>query len=162
MSGSIAQAAGRGSTARPGAAWRPARLEARAVALALDVVVAAAIGALFLALGAMVVLLQTDWLGDDPGRAQWLWGYLVAALWLLACFGIGARRRGTPGQRALGLRVRDRAGRAPGGGRATARAIVQILAAAPLGLGLLAPLIDGQRRSLADRVTGTRVWERTS
>ena len=163
MSGSIAQATGRGSTGRATAAWRPARLEARAVALALDLVVAAAMGAAFLALGAVVVLLQTDWLADDPSRAEWLWGYLVAALWLpalLAYFGAGASRRGTPGQRALGLRVCDRRGNALGGGRATARVVVQLLAAAPLGLGLLAPLIDGRRRSLADRATGTFVWER--
>ena len=165
MSGSIAQATGRGSTGRPAVAWRPARLEARAVAFALDVVVAAAMGAAFLALGAVTVLLQTNWLADDPSRAEWLWGYLVAALWLptqMAYFGIGMRRRGTPGQRALGLQVCDRRGRAPGEARAMARVLVQLLAVAPLGLGLLAPLADKRRRSLADRATGTLVWERAS
>jgi uncharacterized RDD family membrane protein YckC len=135
------------------------------VALALDGLIVAAMGALFLALAAAVVLLQTDWLADDPSRGEWLSGYLVAALWLpaqMAYFGIGASRRGTLGQRALGLRVCDRRGHAPGGGRAMARVIAQLLAVAPLGLGLLAPLVDGQRRSLADRATATRVWEPAS
>ena len=155
-------------TTAPGSAgigWRPARLEARAVALGVDAVVVAAMSLPFLALGGLVVLLQTDWLADDPSIGAWRWGYLTAGLWLptlVAYLSVGGMRGATPGQRALGLRVRDRAGRAPGRGRALARALVQLLAIAALGLGLLAVLVDGERRSLADRATGTRVWERTT
>ena len=148
-----------------GIGWRPARLEARAVALGLDAVIVAAMSAPFLALGGLVVLLQTDWLADDPSSSAWRWGYLTAGLWLpalVAYLGVGGTRGATLGQRALGLRVRDRGGRAPGRGRALARALVQLLASAALGLGLLAVLVDGERRSLADRATGTRVWERTA
>ena len=155
------QTTARGSA---GAGWRPARLEARAIALALDAVIVAAMSAPFLALGALVVLLQTDWLADDPSRNAWRWGYLTAGLWLpalVAYFGVGGIRGATPGQRALGLQVRDRGGRAPGAGRALGRVLVQLLAVAALGLGLLAVLFDRERRSLADRATRTRVWERT-
>ena len=145
------------------AGWRPARREARLVALCVDALVLAAIAPLFLALGGLTVLLQTQWLEVDPSGTEWIWGGVVSALWLpagVAYFAVGAARAGTVGARLLGLTVRDREGRAVTGRRAALRAALMPPLALAAGAGPLWALADRQGRMLHDVVSATVVLER--
>ena len=146
------------------AGWRPARREARLVALCVDALVLAAAVPLFLALGGLTVLLQTQWLEVDPSGTEWIWGGLVSALWLpagVAYFALGTARAGTLGARLLGLVVRDREGRAVTARRAAARAALMPPLALAAGAGPLWALADRQGRMLHDVVSATVVLERT-
>lgn len=62
----------------------------------------------------------------------------------------------TPGHRALGLRVVDRAARAPTAGRLLAWLALRIPSTFVAGLGLWWALVDTERRTLHDR--GAGVW----
>ena len=145
-----------------GPALRPARREARVTAFAVDMLVLAALGPGFVALGGLTVLLQTGWLEVDPTGQEWAWGYVVSGLWLLTpwpYFTLGTSRGGTVGARLLGLSVRDRRRRTLGPGRAAARAALLYPSALLLGLGFLVALLDGRGRTLADRLSDSRVFE---
>jgi len=162
MTASIAQATTLATTKRR---LRPAPLEARAVATAIDALVTAALLLPFLALSGLTVLLQTDFLKHDPTSGEWTAGHLVAALWLpaiVAYHTLGAIRGASLGQRLLHLEVHDESGHPPSPAPALARALLHLLGNALLGLGALLPLINHDRRSLADRATHTRVWEHSS
>jgi len=63
----------------------------------------------------------------------------------------------TPGQMLLGLRVEDETGDSPTLGPALLRALVLLACLLPLGLGLLLILADPERRTLADKISRTRV-----
>jgi uncharacterized RDD family membrane protein YckC len=63
----------------------------------------------------------------------------------------------TPGMRFLAIRVSHRRSRDLTFGRAVWRVVAVILSLLPLGLGYLAILRDPQRRSWADRLSGTEV-----
>ena len=148
-----------------GESLRTARLEARALAFVVDGLVLASLLPVFAAFAGLTVLLQSDWLADDPSGGEWLWGYVVGGLWLLApvvYFTAGAVRGDTVGARLLGLTVREPGGARPSTGRALARSLLLLLGALALGLGFLAAVADRRGRTLADRLTGTRVWERVS
>ena len=126
---------------RGGGSLRTARLEARVVAFVVDGLVLASLLPVFAAFAGLTVLLQSDWLADDPSGREWLWGYVVAGLWLLApvvYFTAGAVRGDTVGARLLGLTVRESGGARPSAGRALARSLLLLLGALPLGLGFLA------------------------
>ncbi len=140
----------------------PARREARLVALAVDGLVLILVLPLFVALGGLTVLLQTNWLDVDPSGTEWAWGYAVAALWLatpLVYFSIGAVGSGTAGARLLGLRVVDGGGRTVGLRRAVGRSALMYPSALLFGLGLLASMIDPLGRTLHDQLAGTMVVE---
>lgn len=162
MTASIAQATTLGSATPP---LRPARLESRSVATAIDALITAALLAPFVALGGLTVLLQTDFLAVDPSGREWRWGYLVTALWLpalVAYHTLAAMRGASPGQRLLRLTVRDAAGAPPSARPALARALLHLAGLLLLGLATPLTVLDRQRRSPADRLTGTRVWEPAS
>jgi len=63
----------------------------------------------------------------------------------------------TPGMRAWRLRLETLRGGPPSLPVATARFFAAILAAAPAGIGFLWMLVDSQRMTWHDRLTGTRV-----
>ena len=63
----------------------------------------------------------------------------------------------TPGKRALGLKVIDQAGGSLTWGQAIGRYLGTILSAAILGIGFLMAAFDDQKRTLHDRLAGTRV-----
>jgi uncharacterized RDD family membrane protein YckC len=63
----------------------------------------------------------------------------------------------TIGKMAMGLKVVGGDGNRVGAGRALARTLAWIVSVAPLGLGLLPAAFDAERRTLHDRVAGTRV-----
>ena len=147
-----------------GAGTGPARREARLVAFAVDGLLLALGLGLFLALGGLTVLLQTNWLEVDPSGGEWRWGYVVAGLGLglglpPLYFGLGALWGGTAGARLLGLTVQRRDGASVGAGRALARAALLCVTLLPLGVGALASLVDREGRPLHDRWAGTVVVE---
>ena len=145
------------------AVYRHARREARLIAFAVDGVVLAAAAIPFLAVGALAVLAQSDWLGVDPRAHEWVVGYGIAAAWLLlpaAYSAAGAARRGTIGERLMGIRVLRPDGRRPGAARAITRAALRYPSVLLLGIGLWASLLDPQGRTLHDRLAGTASFER--
>jgi len=142
------------------------------VAFVVDGLVLASLLPVFLAFGGLTVLLQTNGLADNPSGGEWMWSYVVSALWLLApvlYFTAGAVHGDTVGARLLGLTVRGSeavpgetlaAGAArPATGRALARTLLLLLGALALGLGFVGAVAGSRRRTLADRATGTNVWE---
>ncbi len=139
-----------------------ARREARLVALCVDGMVLVVALAAFVVLGALTVLLQTNWLEVDPSRTEWAWGYAVSALWIvvpLIYFSAGGVGSGTVGARLLGLRVVRSDGERAGAGRAVARAALLYPSVLLLGGGLLWSVVDGRGRTLHDRLSGTMVVE---
>ena len=139
-----------------------ARREARFVAGAIDLVVLLLLLPVFVGFAGLTVLLQTNWLEVDPSGREWLWGYLVAALWLAAPLWyvvLGAAFGGTVGARVLGLRVLTAAGEAPSPRRALARALLLYPSLGLLGLGPLLALSRKDGRPFHDTISGTYVWE---
>ena len=63
----------------------------------------------------------------------------------------------TPGKRALGLKVIDQAGGPLTWGQAIGRYLGTILSAMIMGIGFLMAAFDDQKRTLHDRLAGTRV-----
>ena len=63
----------------------------------------------------------------------------------------------TLGKWSAGLRLVGPDGRRPAPGRAAARALLSLAAAAPLGLGLWPALWDRKGRAISDRIVGTSV-----
>lgn len=139
----------------------PARREARFVAWAIDALVVALTLPVFLGLGGLTVLLQTDWLALDPNGMQWVGGYVVALLWLsvpLWYFGLASARGGTVGARVMGLRVVDPGGRQVTTGQALWRALLMYPSLALLGAGGLMSLRSGGLTA-HDQWSGTLVVE---
>jgi uncharacterized RDD family membrane protein YckC len=126
------------------------------VAFIVDVVIINLIAALT---GAIINLIASL-LGDSSslstgeavaGAAAW-WVWFVAyfvTFWTLT--------GQTPGARLLGIRVQSDNGAGLHGGQALRRFGGLILAALPLGAGLLMILFDDRRRGLQDRIGGTVV-----
>ncbi len=82
----------------------------------------------------------------------------LAALLYLAHATLGHALAGrTLGKWSAGLRLLGPDGRRPGPGRAAARALLSLAAAAPLGLGLWPALWDRQGRTIPDRIARTSV-----
>lgn len=148
----------RGSLRRPRRVTRGAPfagLSIRAVALALDAVLAHVI---FLT-GAAMLGLVASLVGEL--RPAWLVGLLVAAGWVLVvgtyfvAFWTAAGQ--TPGMRLLRLRVLDPAGHSPSLGRSLLRLVGLGLSIAPMFAGFIPVLVDDRRRGLHDLLAGTVV-----
>ncbi len=74
-----------------------------------------------------------------------------------------ARRGGTPGKLALGLRVVRSDGTALSGGRSVGRAFAYILNnLVPFGIGFIIAGFDNQKRALHDHICDTRVIYKTA
>ncbi len=142
--------------AERGSGWRPARREARLLAGAIDLVIAALLGVFCALLAVAVMLAQVNPLESDPTLNQWLAGYAAAALWLPAAplyIALGSLTGGTLGARLVGLRVEATAG------QTLARALLWW----PGWFALAAlwwPWVDPQGRALVDRITGSSLLER--
>ena len=133
-----------------------AGLATRAVALALDVLIAQVI----VFTGGAVLTLVASLVGGDlslttVGRilAACAWALVVANYFVL--FWSTAGR--TPGMRVLGLRVVGPDGGHPGLPRSIVRLVGLLLAIIPLGAGFLPVLVDDRRRALQDLMAGTLV-----
>lgn len=147
------------ATALAAPTWR--RAAACAVDTAAPLGVAAAVGwvlwpaqAAELPWNALDVAVDAFWM--TPAA---LWGPMAlwAGLSLLLHAGFEAAGAPTPGQRALGLRLVDRAGRPLGPARALAHAALRVVSTALLGAGHLWALADPARQTLHDRLCGARL-----
>jgi uncharacterized RDD family membrane protein YckC len=132
-------------------------LATRAVAFAAD---AALINAAAVLVAAVVVLgLSMLRVPEEAEKVVAAVGAALYALWTVAYFVVFWSATGeTPGNRVLGIRVRD-----AGGGervplrRAVLRFAGLLLAALPLLAGFLLILVDDRRRALQDMLAGTVV-----
>lgn len=130
------------------------RREARTLAAAIDLVIAALIGVCFAALSLVVMLIQVDPFERDPTAAQWVVGYAVFLLWMPAVgvyAGLGSR---TVGARLLRLRVTPNSRT-----RAIVRGAMWWPSALLFGAGLWWAWIDPRGRSLTDVVSGAAMVE---
>jgi uncharacterized RDD family membrane protein YckC len=132
---------------------RPAAGLERVQAAAVDIAL------LFLVWGAILYFSgKATRLGLGGLRPSWpvVIGYLAFVGLAYATYFTGVAGR-TPGKMAIGLRVVDTQGRAPGLVRALFRAVFGVILTAAAGIGLLPMLFDPARRALHDRIFGTRV-----
>jgi uncharacterized RDD family membrane protein YckC len=132
-----------------------AGIASRAVALALDVLIAQLIVLLGGAMLALVASLVGDAELDTLGKllAAWAWMTVVVCYFVVFWTSTGQ----TPGMRALGLRVTTTDGGDVGLGRALIRIVGLGLAIVPLFAGFLPVLVDDRRRALQDFMAGTIV-----
>lgn len=132
-----------------------AGIASRAVALALDVLIADLIVLLGAAMLALVGSLVGDLRLDTTGRllAVGAWAIIVASYFVIFWTSTGQ----TPGMRALGIRVTTSTGGHLEVGRAVVRLIGLGLAIVPFFAGFLPVLVDDRRRALQDFLAGTVV-----
>jgi len=135
----------------------------RLVAKLIDYVIIAVIGTLLYAT-AIFLLLWTDAIFDRPAKILVM--FLVYVLWFISIIGyssffIGAYGA-TPGKLALGLRVVNTDGSRVGYAKALVRCLVEMAGALPLALGYIIAAFDKEKRTLQDRICGTRVIRRAA
>lgn len=137
------------------AAMPYAGIASRAVALALDALLAQIIVLTVGAVLALVASLVGDANLDTPGTiiAAIAWIVFVGLYFVLFWSTAGQ----TPGMRVMALRVVTRTGRHPGVGRSVVRVIGLGLAIIPLFAGFIPVLFDSRRRALQDMLAGTVV-----
>lgn len=95
---------------------------------------------------------EADIYNDNP---------LHQLMWLAVPFaffvGFWTTRGRTLGMQSWGLQLEDREGRTPGAGRASIRFAAAIVSAAAFGLGFLWQLVDRDKMTWHDRLSGTRL-----
>ena len=132
-----------------------AGIATRAVALAVDVVVANVIvflgGAVLALVGSLVGDIRLDTLARVLAATAWT--AVVGAYFVLFWSTAGQ----TPGMRLMGVRVMTSNGSYPSIGRSVVRLIGLGLAIVPLFLGFVPVLVDARRRALQDFMAGTVV-----
>jgi len=131
-----------------------AGLASRAVALAADVVLLAAVTLSAVGIVALVASLA-------GGLSNRISGFLLGGAWVIVAFAYftlsWAAGGQTIGMRFLGLRVQTGTGEPPSGPRSFARMVGLVLSIAPAFAGFIPVLFDSRRRSLADFIAGTTV-----
>jgi uncharacterized RDD family membrane protein YckC len=132
-----------------------AGIATRAVALAIDVLIAQLVvllgGAMLALVGSLVGDIRFDTLAKLLAAVAW--AAVVVTYFVVFWSSAGQ----TPGMRALGLRVTTTDGEPLGVGRALTRVIGLGLAIVPLFAGFLPVLVDDRRRALQDYMAGTVV-----
>ena len=134
-------------------AARPAGIQRRFIALVVDLLVVAILWTIGgqLAVGFARRAPRLDLIAQAFGRA---WQLVVPAAYFVLCHGTAGQ---TLGKRLLGARVLDESGAPIGYLRALGRFVATIVAAMPLGLGLVMAGLRGDRRGLHDLLAGTGV-----
>jgi uncharacterized RDD family membrane protein YckC len=148
------------ATASPPDGLTPARvpyagIASRAVALALDVLIADVALLLVGAMLALVASLVGEFELATGGKLLAAGAWVIAIVGYFVTFWTSAGQ--TPGMRALGLRVRTTDGGELGLGRALIRVVGLGLAIVPFFAGFLPVLVDDRRRALQDFMAGTVV-----
>jgi uncharacterized RDD family membrane protein YckC len=129
----------------------PAGFVRRLLAIVYDLILLLAV--LYVAMGAL--LLITAGAANQPG-SPWLSAYLLLVSFIFyGWFWINGGQ--TLGLRSWRLRVEEGDGRPLTWGVAMLRFSLGLLTCLPLGLGFLWMLLDRERRTLYDRLSGTRV-----
>lgn len=129
----------------------PAGFVRRLLAIVYDLILLLAV--LYVAMGAL--LLITAGAANQPG-SPWLSAYLLLVSFIF--YGWFWTKGGqTLGLRSWRLRVEEGDGRPLTWGVAMLRFSLGLLTCLPLGLGFLWMLLDSERRTLYDRLSGTRV-----
>jgi uncharacterized RDD family membrane protein YckC len=126
------------------------------VAFIIDVVVINLIAALV----AAAINLVASLTGHKPGLStlEAIIGLVVWWLWIVTYFTAFWTFTGqTPGSRLMGIRVQRPDGRGLHALQALRRFAGVIVALLPLGIGILAMLVDDRRRGWQDRIGGTVV-----
>lgn len=132
-----------------------AGIASRAVALAIDALLAQVIvlttGAVLALVASLVGDAQLDTAGTVLAAVAWIAfvGFYFVLFWSTA--------GQTPGMRVMALRVMTRTGEHPGIGRSVVRVIGLGLAIIPLFAGFIPVLFDSRRRALQDFLAGTVV-----
>jgi uncharacterized RDD family membrane protein YckC len=131
--------------------WGAAGVDGVGVAVAVTVALRALLAALDIRPSAQGVV---DALHADPLTVAPL--LLAIPLGFFAWHLLAVALQATPGQRLIGLRLVDRAGRKPALARLVVRAFGQAIGGLLLGAGpAWALLVDGRRRGFGDIVAGT-------
>lgn len=129
----------------------PAGFVRRLLAIVYDLILLLAV--LYVAMGAL--LLITAGAANQPG-SPWLSAYLLLVSFIFyGWFWIKGGQ--TLGLRSWRLRVEEGDGRPLTWGVAMLRFSLGLLTCLPLGIGFLWMLLDRERRTLYDRLSGTRV-----
>ena len=132
-----------------------AGIATRAVALAIDVVIAQVIllfgGAVLALVASLVGGIQLDTLAKVLAAVAW---FVVVGFYFVLFWSTAGQ---TPGMRLMALRVMTAAGVHPGLTRSIVRVVGLGLAIIPLFAGFLPVLFDARRRGLHDLLAGTVV-----
>jgi uncharacterized RDD family membrane protein YckC len=132
-----------------------AGLGSRAIALAVDALLA---NVVFVTVVALVGLVASLFGGLRP---HWLAGTIAGSGWLLVLVsyfvGFWSATGRTPGMGLMRLRVLDQLGNPPPVGRSLLRFVGLVLAIVPFFAGCLPALVDDRRRALQDFLAGTTV-----
>lgn len=134
---------------------RLASLRRRAVAWLIDVLVLAVISAIALRVGHVDV--DAVLRADPKAAAQWERVNLAVLVVRVTYQWVGTALGWTLGKRAVGIRVVNGAGRAPGMWRGLVRALGQQASEFAFGAGYLWAVWDRRRQTWHDRVAGTFV-----
>jgi uncharacterized RDD family membrane protein YckC len=135
----------------------------RLVAKLIDGIIIGIIGMLIYAT-AIFLLLWTDAIFISPVRM--LAFILIYIYWLMSFIGYAAffvgKYGATPGKLALGIKVVDVYGGKVGYIKALGRCCAEILSAMPFAFGYIVAAFDTEKRTLHDRICGTRVILKSS
>lgn len=130
----------------------------RLLAKLIDAVIMGVIGILLYAT-AVFLLLWTDAIFMTPARM--IIFALVYLSWFMSFIGYAAffvgKYGATPGKLALGLKVVDVDGVKVGYVKALGRCLAEVVSTIPLALGYVMAAFDIEKRTLHDRICGTRV-----
>jgi uncharacterized RDD family membrane protein YckC len=134
-------------------------LATRAVAAAVDGVI---LNLIFLGVSALFGVTIGGVIGDDASPSgsavaigATLWSG-AGALYLTTFWALAGQ---TPGMRFLSIRLDSPHGRRIGTARAVKRLLGTVLSVLSFGLGFAIAVLDPRRRTLADRLAGTEVFE---
>ena len=131
---------------------RPCGLGRRVAAILYDALLVLAL--LFLATIPFVAVRGGEAVEPETSPAYQLGLLLVVYLFFTGFWSTKGR---TLGMQSWGLQLEDEHGRVPGPGRASIRFVAAILSAACLGIGFLWQLVDRDKMTWHDRLSGTRL-----
>lgn len=131
---------------------RPAPFLRRVAAMLYDSLLVAAL--LFLATIPFVAVRGGE--AVEPGSSP---AYTLGLLIVVYLFFVGfwTSRGRTLGMQSWGLQLEDAEGRVPGPLKTSIRFVAAIVSAAPFGLGFLWQLVDRDKLTWHDRLSGTRL-----
>ncbi len=131
---------------------RPSGLGRRIAAILYDTLLVLAL--LFLATIPFIAVRGGEAVEPTTSPAYQLGLLLVVYLFFVGFWSTKGR---TLGMQSWGLQLEDSEGRVPGPGRSSMRFVAAILSTACLGLGFLWQLVDRDKLTWHDRLSGTRL-----